>query len=197
MAVRFGVSSTVKNRLPRYSNFWDGAAVYSPFSPTGSYDALATYTVPSGGVSTITFAGIPNTYTHLQIRGISKATATGTDSYITINSGTSSVYRHQLLGDGSSASASANSGNSYIIMTAGSSGANIFDASIIDFLDYASNTKNKVVRVLSGRDLNGSGLLSFGSALWTTTNPITDITLTPAGTSFAQYTQFALYGVKG
>ena len=188
MAIRFGVSSTVKNRLPRYSNFWDGTAVYSPFSPTGSYDALATYTVPSGGVSSITFAGLPTggQYTHLQIRGISKATASGTDSYITINSGTSSAYRHQLLGDGSSVSAGANSGNAYIIMTAGSSGTNVFDASIIDFLDYASTTKNKVVRVLSGRDLNGSGLLSFGSALWTTTNPITDITLTPAGTSFAR-----------
>lgn len=199
MAVRFASSSRIKNDLPRYSNFWDNTTIYNPFTPTGSYDALASYTVGSGGISSITFAGLPTggQYTHLQIRGISKATASGTDSYITINSGTSSVYRHQLLGDGSSASASANSGNSYIIMTAGSSGTNIFDASVIDFLDYASTTKNKVVRVLSGRDLNGSGLLSFGSALWTTTNPITDITLTPAGTSFAQYTQFAIYGVKG
>jgi len=42
----------------------------NPFTPTGSYDALASYTVPSGGASTITFAGIPTggQYTHLQLR---------------------------------------------------------------------------------------------------------------------------------
>lgn len=165
---------------------------------TGSYDALAVYTVPSGGASSITFAGIPQSgYQHLQLRGISKSTAAGTDTNITINNGTAAVYRHQLLGDGSSATASANANNAYIIMTTGSSGTNIFDASVVDFLDYTSTTKNKVVRALSGRDLNGSGLLSFGSALWTITNPITDITLTSGGTSFAQYTQFALYGIRG
>lgn len=170
-----------------------------PFTPSSSYDALATYTVGAGGISSITFAGLPTggQYKHLQIRGISKATASGTDTNITINNGTAAAYRHQILCDGSSTSGSANSGNAYIIMTTGSSGTNIFDASVIDFIDYASTTKNKIVRSLSGRDLNGNGLLSFGSALWTTTNPITDITLTPAGTNFAQYTQFSVYGVKG
>ena len=39
------------------------------FSLVGNYDALATVTVPSGGLSSITFAGIPTTgYSHLQIR---------------------------------------------------------------------------------------------------------------------------------
>ena len=39
------------------------------FTLTGSYDALATVTVPSGGVSSITFSAIPQTgYSHLQLR---------------------------------------------------------------------------------------------------------------------------------
>jgi hypothetical protein len=164
---------------------------------TNSYESIATVTVGLAGQSSVTFSSIPSTYKHLQIRGISKSLTAGTDSNITINSGTAAAYRHQLLADGSSASASANSGNAYIIMTTGSSGTNIFDASVIDFLDYSSTTKNKVVRVLSGRDLNGSGLLSFGSALWTTTSAINEITLTSGGTSYVQYTQFALYGIKG
>jgi hypothetical protein len=162
---------------------------------TNSYESIATVTVGSGGAANVEFTSIPSTYKHLQIRGISKAT-TSTDSNITINSGTAAARRHQLLGDGSSASSTANAGNAFIVMTPDSSGSNIFDASVIDFLDYASTTKNKVVRVLSGRDLNGSGLLSFGSALWTTTNAITDIKLTPAGAAFSQYTQFALYGIR-
>ena len=165
---------------------------------TTNFISIQTATVDSGGASSITFNSIPNTYKHLQIRGISRATGASTDSNIQINSSTNAVYRHQLYGDGSSVTASANANNAYIIMTAGSGAAsNIFDASVIDFLDYTSTNKNKVVRVLSGRDLNGSGLISFGSALWTiSSNAISDITLVPAGTSFAQYSQFALYGIK-
>ena len=162
---------------------------------TGAMFPIAMVNVGSAGASTIEFTSIPQTYKHLQIRGISKGT-TSTDANITINSGTAAARRHQLLGDGSSTSSTANASNAFIIMTTSSTGTNIFDASVIDFLDYTSTTKNKVVRVLSGRDLNGSGLLSFGSALWTTTSAITSITLTPAGTAFAQHTQFALYGIK-
>jgi hypothetical protein len=193
MAIRFASASRIGNKLPRTSNFWDGTSVVI----TSSYESIQTVTVGALGSSTISFTSIPSTYKHLQIRGISKSLTTGTDSNITINSGTAAAYRHQLLGDGSNISASANSGNAYIIMTTGSTGTNIFDSSVIDFLDYSSTTKNKVVRVLSGRDLNGSGLLNLGSALWTTTSAISDITITSGGTSFVQYSSFALYGIKG
>jgi hypothetical protein len=40
-----------------------------PYTLTGNYDALGTVTVPSGGLSSVTFAGIPQTgYSHLQVR---------------------------------------------------------------------------------------------------------------------------------
>lgn len=205
MAIRFGVSSTVKNRLPRYSNFWDGTAVYSPFSPTGSYDALATYTVPSGGLSTITFAGIPNTYTHLQIRQIARttvATSIQSGNGIRFNNDTASNYGiHQLLGDGSSASAGAITPDSYIFYSANtgtSAGSNIFGAAIIDILDYTSTTKFKTVRTLAGADLNGSGSIYFRSGLWRSTSAINTITIDCRDSgSFTEYSQFALYGVKG
>ena len=37
--------------------------------PYGAYDSLATVTVPSGGVASVTFAGIPSGYQHLHIGG--------------------------------------------------------------------------------------------------------------------------------
>jgi len=167
-----------------------------PFAPVSAFDALSTVTVPSGGLSSITFGGIPQTgYSHLQIREISKTTS-GTDSKITINGGTNATYRHHLAGDGSGISSFGDAGSSFIIVSAGSSGTLIFGASVVDFLDYSSSSKNKTVRSLSGRDLNGSGLLSFASTFFNTTNPIIDITLTPGTGNFAQHTQFALYGVK-
>lgn len=176
---------------------WASSFNSRTFQPTGSYDALATYTVPSGGVSSITFslAGLTG-YSHLQLRYLSKNTAAGTDAYIQFNSQTNSVYRHQLLGNGSSASGSANSGIAYILLTSGSSGTSMFGAGIVDILDYASTSKAKTVRSLSGYDLNGSGIVGLGSALWTSTSAITDMTIVSAGTNLAEFSQFALYGVK-
>lgn len=162
----------------------------------GSYESIAT-AVGTGSSGTITFdlTGVTG-YKHLQIRYISKNTASGTDAYIQFNSGTDSVYRHQLYGNGSSAVGSANSGTAYILLTSGSSGTSMYGVGIIDILDYGSTTKAKTVRVLSGYDLNGSGIVGLGSALWTSTSAITDISIKSAGTNFDSNTQYALYGIR-
>ena len=204
MAVRFASSSRVKNDLPRYSNFWDGTTVFSPFTATGSYDALATYTVPSGGVSSITFAGLPNTYSHLQIRSIAKTDRAESDDVVTVtfNSDTSANYSwHMLRGNGSVAAASAGTSTSNIEINYGATGnsgaTNIFAGSVIDILDYASASKYKTTRTLNGMDLNGSGWIYLHSGSWRSLSPITSITLDQRyGSNFLQYTQFAIYGVK-
>lgn len=196
MAIRFGVSSTVKNRLPRYSNFWDGTAVYNPFSPTGSYDALATYTVPSGGIATITFAGIPNTYSHLQIRGFF-SNSSGSVIRGRFNSDAGNNYsRHYFYGDGSSTAAGADANFDYATFGYNAGTTANYSASVVDILDYATTTKNKTVRTLTGSDNNGSGLLVFYSSGWYNTAAINSITITSTGGNFTQYSQFALYGVK-
>ena len=48
--------------------------VASQFSskPFGSYESIQTVTVGLGGAANVEFTSIPATYTHLQIRGISK-----------------------------------------------------------------------------------------------------------------------------
>lgn len=200
MSIRFVSKATVNNKLVKSSNVWDGTAAYNPFTLVGNYDALATVTVPSGGLSSVTFAGIPQTgYDHLQIRCLSKTSGASSDSYIRLgHSGTAlaTSYRHLLYGDGSSAAAAAASGEGYIISTAGSGGTNIFSADIVDVLDYANVNKNKTIRNLGGRDLNGSGFVLLASALWNYTNAVTSIELKPFSGSFVEYSQFALYGVK-
>jgi hypothetical protein len=203
VAIRFGVSSTVKNRLPRYSNFWDGTAVYSPFTPTGSYDALATYTVGAGGISNIEFAGIPNTYSHLQIR-VNARTTTST-SYdalaLQFNNDTSSVYTlHTLYGNGSSVTAFASTPTTeaYLDKAAGASlSSNIFAGIICDVLDYSSANKFKTTRSLGGVDANGSGVLHFTSGLWRNASAINSLKIYSVnGGNLAQYTNISLYGVK-
>jgi len=74
--------------------------------------------------------------------------------------------------------------------------ASAFGTAVIDILDYANTNKYKTVRTLAGWDANGSGLVSFWSGSWRNTNATTTITLLPNLGNWAQYSQFALYGVN-
>jgi len=174
----------------------------SAAGPDGAYDALATVTVPSGGLSTITFAGIPNTYKHLQIRFTSRddRAASSTNVIIRFNLDSSANYSfHELVGNGTTATSSGSSGETRIVAgssNSASSTTNNFSANIIDILDYSSASKNKTTRSLRGLFAN-SGDIRLLSGLWINTAPITTITLQPSTVnSFVQNSQFTLYGVK-
>jgi len=171
---------------------------------TNNYSSISTVTVGSGGASSITFSSIPSTYTHLQIRAISRsAQAASTDSmYMRFNGiSTTSYSWHYLKGDGSSATASAYASDN--VMYAGTTPAasatsGLFGVTIIDILDYANTNKNKTVRVLDGYDANGSGVVELRSNAWYSTSALTDILIAnyTGSANFAQYSQFALYGVR-
>jgi hypothetical protein len=167
---------------------------------TNSYESIQTVTVGSGGSSSISFTSIPNTYKHLQIRGIGRGSGSN-NTVITVN-GASSVYNsHWLQGNGSSASAGADTTTNgiwaFAATGAGNSLASTFGASIIDILDYADTNKFKTFRILNGVDFNGSGEIDFQSGLYRQTTAISSITLTPSSGTVSQYSQFALYGIKG
>jgi hypothetical protein len=168
----------------------------------GSYESIATTTVGSGGAADVTFSSIPATYTHLQIRGISRnASATDTIS-IRFNSDTGSNYTwHQLRGNGS-VTAGTSSSPSVTFMeipytSYSGTTANVFAGAVIDVLDYANTNKYKTVRGLGGADQNGSGSIFFTSGLWQSSSAITTIRLFPSSGNLAEYTQYALYGIKG
>jgi len=168
------------------------------WQPDGAYDSLATVTVPAGGLTSIEFAGIPNTYKHLQIRGI-MLSANSANNPLRFNSDSGSNYTwHQLQGDGSSASAYANTPVNGIRWGLNSGNSSYPFATIIDVLDYANTNKYKTVRALSGNDGTGttSSRIGLYSGVWMNTNAITSITITNDGNTMLQYSQFTLYGVK-
>lgn len=188
--------------LNRYYDMLAGNITWNPWSPAGAYDALATVTVPSGGAVSISFAGIPTGYKHLQVRV--SARGTGNDTYFNtrFNSDTAANYSwHQLFGDGSSAGAGAGSSATGMVGVQFTDTASVFNAGIIDILDYASTNKAKTVRSLSGFDANGSGKVILRSGAWykntsSVYDAVTSITLTPATGTIEQYSTFSLYGVK-
>jgi hypothetical protein len=173
---------------------------------TNSYESIATTTVGSGGSSTVTFSSIPSTYTHLQVRCLVKTNRTSSNLSSTpfiFNSDSAANYScHEFNGNGSSVSTVATSNGSNIDVgrvSGNSSSANVFGVEVIDILDYKDTNKYKTVRILNGFDNNGSGVAAFASGSWRSTSAITSITFqTPYdSTLYLQYTQFALYGIKG
>lgn len=174
---------------------------------TNDYFSIATVSVGSGGSSTITFSSIPGTYTHLQVRAFAKSDAT-TSTYgyckIQFNSDTGSNYAfHVLKGENSAVYSQGYASQTSIqaIETphSHSNYANIFSAGVFDILDYASTNKYKTTRDLSGVDTNSSTVdygVGLRSGLWMSTSAITSITFTPTFGGFAQYSHFALYGIK-
>ena len=187
--------------VTRYTDMLAGNTVWNPWEPQGAYDALSTVTVPSGGVASITFAGIPNTYKHLQIRGIAKDNRASSNinspMLLTFNGDTAANYAgHEISGNGTAAQAYGAGSLSNFSVYANSNFTNIFGAFVIDILDYATTTKNKTTRSLGGADQNGTGFLAMTSGLWNNTAAITSITLTAFSSPFQQFSQFSLYGVR-
>lgn len=166
----------------------------------GAYESIATAT-GTGSSGTITFSSIPSTYASLQIRLI--ANDGGNNNIgIRFNGDSATNYaNHMLIGDGATASASANTSvNRALYVGQAISTASTFGVSIIDIHDYAVATKNKTVRSFHGWDTNNGGdggAVRLTSGLWLNTAAVTSISLVDLAGSFSTSSVFSLYGIKG
>ena len=190
MAISSFSNSGIKSGSKR-NKIWDQSAVEN------SFFSIATVTLGSAQ-SYIEFTNIPQTYTHLQIRGIAKSTATD-DNWMRFNSDTSSNYSwHMLRGSGGAASSGAGTNASAMWVGYGMDTANMFRSSIIDILDYTNTNKFKTIKTLSGMDTNTTtNWVELTSGNWRSTAAITSIRLYPNSGNYGQYSTFALYGIKG
>ena len=176
----------------------------------GKYESIASVTVGVGGESSVAFTSIPATYTHLQVRCISRSALSSSeiDSLaIRFNSDSGNNYAyHSLRGGGASVTASGAASQPAGIVGGEPSNTHtsgIFGAYIIDILDYANTNKYKTVRSLGGVDTNDTGTekgeIRLQSTLWLNTSAISTITFASGGSfnrSLTQYSSFALYGIK-
>jgi hypothetical protein len=174
------------------------------FTKFGDFYQIASSTATGGAVSDITFSSIPQDYTHLQIRGIARSTRASVNNdqiMVQLNSDTATNYSyHRFYGDGTSASSLASTTIQYVstfYASASTSTSGIFGSTIIDILDYNNTNKFKTLRMIGGHDNNGSGIVSLFSGNWRSTSAVTSIKLFSGnGDNLAQYSSFALYGIK-
>jgi len=174
------------------------------FTPSGAYDSIATVTV-SSPVASIQFASIPQTYTHLELRWIARSTDTGatvSQFYWYANNTRPATYAsHWTRGfNGTNTFSNAQSSDQQIYFqyaTGGGATASVFGVGVTSILDYTNTNKNKTHRSLSGFDSNGTGQSVIASGLIPITAALTQIDIFPDSGNIAQYSQFALYGIKG
>jgi hypothetical protein len=166
-----------------------------------SFESIATINVGAGGASGIDFNSIPSTYQHLQIRYLIKSGSTNNDFSMGVNGSfsISNSSKHEVKGNGSSASANAATSINFInwqdtTVTSLQSGQ--IAVGVIDILDYKDTNKTKTIRHLMGSDQNGAGYVILASGNLNTTSAISAVNFFN-GYNWVQYSQFALYGIKG
>lgn len=188
--------------VTRYTDMLAGNATFIPWAPAGAYDSIATVNVGAGGAGAIVFSSIPATYTHLQIRAIARGSRTGAldELGMRFNGGSASITAHSLRSVNTDVFSSGNTAAGYSYYTAiasASETAGAFSTIVIDILDYSNTSKYKTFRALSGYDSNGTGRIYLSSGVQLDTAAINDVTMIPSNTNIAQYSSFALYGIKG
>jgi len=166
---------------------------------TGSFESIASTTVGSGGVATISFTSIPQTYKHLQVRGIAKTAR--------ITGYRGDTIQAQFNGDTGSNYYSFITDNDYPFFAGpGNMGgfarvdsndtANYFAGFVVDILDYTNTNKNKTTRCEAGGFDAGGGAYTRLDTVWNSTAAITSFVLTPQVANIQQYSSFSLYGIK-
>jgi hypothetical protein len=167
----------------------------------GSYDSIAS---TNGSVGGATFTSIPQTYTHLQLRIITKSQGAATDFYnwrFNADAASGNYRTHTLLGTGASASSYTNTtGNTSAFIPTenpGTNATNVFAGIIIDILDYTNTNKYTTMRTLAGWSANGSGQISLSSGVWLNTSAVTSIAIGGYNTdlSYSGNASYALYGI--
>ena len=179
-----------------------GITASSILKVTSSYESIASAT-GTGSSGTITFSSIPQTYASLQIRCTAQLSSTSNYAILRPNndSSTANFTFHSIYGDGATVTADGYitglSGALSVYGTSSSQNASTVGTGIVDILDYASTTKNKTFRSLTGYDNNGSGIIFMISSLWKSTSAISSLTIVAQAGNFTTGTTFALYGIKG
>ena len=178
-----------RSRVSTYTQSW----VSNADPDFGAFESIATSVVGAGGTSTITFSSIPATYKHLQIR-IHAMPSANHNITMRFNGDSASNYSyHNLSGNGSTVAS--NGGPENLMYLPGSSSGIGFPLTVVcDILDYADTNKYKTIRSLGSNDNNGAeGYIMFRSNNWRSAFAVTSFVLSG---SFAQYSHFALYGIK-
>ena len=171
---------------------------------TGSYEVIATSTVVSGGVTSLTFAGIPVGYRNLELYWNMATSVADRDLYINFNGDTSAIYQNFILyANTSGGMASFNLQNqTKLYWGGGTTAVNTMAPGTTTFFNVSSTSTYKSMQAIYSYSANSSSVGSSGASSinhaggqYASFNPITSITLSVFSGVINEYSNFTLYGV--
>jgi len=174
--------------------------------PNPTHKLITSYTVTSGGTSSVTLSSIPGTYTDLKLITSTKAGTSGgsywNDTFFNFNNDTGYNYAEMTLfaydANTPSSTTSYTDRINLIYGAGANSGTNVFGNSEIYIAGYASSNAKPVAANFTPEDTAAPSsywILGMTSGVWTGSAAITSITITPSSGTFAQYSTFYLYGI--
>jgi hypothetical protein len=160
-----------------------------------TYELIASTTVGSGGVSTVSFTSIPATYTDLKVV-FSNRNVNNEFNGMWFNGVKTNLTNKQVYGDGSSVG-NWNRTDEYIGSTDRDSyTANTFGNSEIYIPNYTSSNYKSWSGELVGENNASAGWNTLVAGLWSNTSAITQITFDNLGGTVGQHSTYYLYGIK-
>lgn len=170
---------------------------------------IQTQTVGAGGVGQVNFTNIPQNFTHLQLRTVSRGSYNpGTNSagsvYIFVNNdGTATnYYNHWTRGGGSSTDDGVNANVGLLTLTAtiplAQALTSVFGVNIVDIYDYTNTNKQTMFTALGGFDQNSttsnSSYAAFNTGFWKPTTAVTQLGIA-TDSGHIEGSTFSLYGI--
>jgi hypothetical protein len=161
-----------------------------------TYENIATTTLGTAA-SVITFSSIAATYTDLRVVLVANSTTASASPYYRFNNISTTTYSTTYIsGNGSAASSSRTTSQTYIMAGNSVSTSTTIPVFVtFDVLSYAGSTY-KTSLYTTSNDLNGSGVVERGVGLWQGTNAINRIDVALSGSTMAAGTTATLYGIK-
>ncbi len=166
-----------------------------------TYELIASNTVGSSGVASLTFSSIPSTYTDLVLYTSLRSTTTGNANdraaIVTFNGSSSNYSAIRLYAyDGTTVGSDSSIGiDIYYTGTTGTTST--FSNDSVYITNYASsNSKSISVDNASEQNSSTKNWLALYAWRWADSAAISSITLTPDAGNLAQYSTATLYGIK-
>ncbi len=167
-----------------------------------TYVPIATTTVGSTSVTTITFSSIPNTYTDLLLKVSARMDRAVTRQSLNLwfNNSTGSWSGRRLAGYDSNSVLSDTASTTYYQIPQGT-GTNATSSTFSNsefYIPSYNASRNKIISSDSVTENNSatSWIIDLGVGLWTSTSAITVIRIDGNGFNFLQYSTATLYGIK-
>ena len=167
-----------------------------------TYTKLDSYTVGAGGVSSVTFSAIPQTYTDLHIKVSGRNAGSGIGTFRMYFNGDAGQAYTVLYAQGAGVSqqaqiiVNASGGNNQAgLLDGNTSTANTFSNNDITIPNYSSQLVKSWMAEGGEAENSTTAYLRLTGGVAYATLSITSITIIPDAATFAQYSTFTLYGV--